>query len=77
MHVSLLKIVAPLLSGGASAVLAGSEGMLLWFLIGFGIMVVLLQAVPALFVFVSILKGLFSSDPAEARFSPFRGKHTL
>ncbi len=58
-------------SSSASAEQAGS-GMLIWFFIGFAVMVLLFQATPALVTFVSMLKGLFSSDPADASFSPFK-----
>lgn len=76
-----LKILVPILAGSATASFAatasleqGSNGMLVWFFIGFGVMVVLFQAAPAIVMFASMMKGLFSSNPAEASFSPFKSK---
>jgi len=76
-----LKILVPILAGSATASFAattgleqGSNGMLAWFFIGFGVMVVLFQAAPAIVMFASMMKGLFSSNPAEASFSPFKSK---
>ncbi|MDK9717341.1 MAG: hypothetical protein OEL57_05460 [Trichlorobacter sp.] len=76
-----LKILVPIVTGSATAACAaasgaeqGGNGMLVWFFIGFAVMVVLFQATPAVVVFASMMKGLFSSNPAEASFSPFKGK---
>jgi hypothetical protein len=78
---NVLKILVPIVAGSATAASAaangaepGGNGMLVWFFIGFGAMVVLFQAAPAVVMFASMMKGLFSSNPAEASFSPFKGK---
>jgi hypothetical protein len=77
----VMKILVPIVAGSATAASAaasgaeqGGNGMLVWFFIGFGVMVVLSQAAPAVVMFASMMKGLFSSNPAEATFSPFKGK---
>lgn len=36
------------------------NGILIWFLIGFAALIIMLQAVPALVMFGSIVKGIFS-----------------
>lgn len=41
------------------------SGLLVWFLIGFGTLIVMLQAVPAMILFVSMLRGLFSASEKE------------
>jgi hypothetical protein len=52
------------------------NGMLIWCFIGFGMLVLLFQATPAMITFYSMLKGLFSTSPSEATFSPFKSsKH--
>ena len=67
MKTKLIKLTAALTGAGASSAYAASSGvggegsgMLVWFLIWFGVMVIMLQAVPALIMFVSMVKGLFS-----------------
>jgi hypothetical protein len=48
---------------------AGDEaGPLVWSLIGFGVFVVMVQAIPALFILYSIIKGL--ATPAEKPVTP-------
>ena len=76
-----LKILVPILAGSATASFAattglepGGNGVLAWFFIGFVVMIVLFQAAPAIVMFGSMMKGLFSSNPAEATFSPFKEK---
>lgn len=68
MKTRMIKLVAALTGAGATSAYAASSGvggegsgMLIWFLIGFGVMVIMLQAIPALIMFVSMVKGLFSS----------------
>lgn len=48
--------------------------MLIWFLIGFGVMVLLFQAAPAIVMFFTMLRGVFSSTSPEASFSLQKGK---
>lgn len=69
----ILKTALALLGAGASSAFAASTGTaaagsgpLIWFFIGFGVMVIMLQAVPALILFASMLKGLFASSEKEA-----------
>ena len=76
-----LKILVPILAGSSTASFAGtagleqgSNGMLACFFIGFAVMIFLFQAAPAIVMFASMIKGLFSCNPAEASFSPFKGK---
>lgn len=51
------------------------NSMLVWFFIAFGVMVVLFQAAPALITFAGIVKGLFSTSPSTATFSPWKSKN--
>lgn len=81
MKAALLKILIPLCAGSTSSAFAaaqspeqGGNGVLVWFLIGFGVMVLLFQAAPAMVMFVSMLKGLFSSTLSEASLSPQKSK---
>lgn len=78
---TVLKLLITIAAGSATAASAAASGvdhggnsMLIWFFIGFGVMVVMFQAAPAVVMFASMMKGLFSSNPAEASFSPFKGK---
>ena len=73
MKTTILKTVLVLLGAGVSSAFAASTGAaadgggpLVWFFIGFGAMVIMLQAVPALILFVSMLKGLFAASDKEA-----------
>ncbi|MDY0300610.1 MAG: hypothetical protein RBQ99_03370 [Trichlorobacter sp.] len=45
-------------SGAASE----GSGLLVWFLIGFAALVVILQGIPAVVMFASMLKGLFGTQ---------------
>lgn len=75
------KLLLPLLTGSATAAFAaarstetGGDGVLMWFLIGFGVMVLLFQTVPALVMFFSLVKGLLA-DPQVTTSSPaLKGK---
>lgn len=69
----LIKLVIALIGAGASAAFASTagigsseDGLLIWAFIGFGVMLIMLQAVPALILFVGMLKGLFSSPDKHA-----------
>lgn len=69
MKTTIVKTVIALVGAGASVVFAATSGMagegsglLTWFLIGFGVMVIMLQAVPALILFASLIKGLFANQ---------------
>lgn len=81
MKTIVLTLIAPLLAGSAGSAAAAvtsaaadkaGSGMLIWFFIGFAVLVLLFQAAPALVTFCSMLRGLFSTSPAEASFSPFK-----
>lgn len=81
MKMSGIKALLPLLVGTATSSFAATYGseqtgssMLTWFFIGFGIMVLVFQVAPAIVMFFSMVKGIFSSSPAEASFSPWKGK---
>lgn len=81
MKKTVLTLITPLLAGSAGSAAAAvssasadkvGSGMLIWFFIGFAVMLLLFQAAPALVTFYSMMKGLFSSCPSEASFSPFK-----
>lgn len=55
----------------------GNNGILIWLCIGFGVMIVLFQAAPALVTFLATIKGLFSTSPSAASFSPWKNKDDL
>lgn len=76
MKTTLMKIMIPVLAGSATSAFAAvknlgkdDSGMLVWFLIGFGVMVMLFQAAPAIVMFISMLKGLFSRNTSEVSLS--------
>lgn len=76
MKTTIMKIIIPVLAGSATSAFAAAKklgqdgsGMLVWFLIGFGVMVMLFQATPAIVMFISMLKGLFSSNRSETSIS--------
>jgi len=73
MKTTFIKIAIALISAGATSAYAAStsstvegSGPLVWALIGFGVFVVMLQAIPALIMFFSMLKGLFGSSDKPA-----------
>jgi len=79
MKTKTMKMLALLLmisAGSAFAASGGAEqvgsGMLILFFIGFAAMVLLFQATPACITFYAMLKGLFSTEPSKASFSPFK-----
>ncbi|MDD2540282.1 MAG: hypothetical protein PHH28_04465 [Desulfuromonadaceae bacterium] len=72
MKSTILKILIPMLAGSAVPVFAavtrpvhGGGSMLIWFFIGFGVMVLLFQTTPAIVMFFSMLKGVFSRTSLE------------
>jgi len=72
MKTTIIKSVIALLGAGAASAFAATSGAggegsspLTWLFIGFGVMVIMLQAVPALILFVSMLKGLFAASEKE------------
>jgi hypothetical protein len=73
MKTNMIKtLVALFVAGAASAFAATSgvagegSGLLIWVFLGFTVLVVMLQAIPALILFVSMLRGLFSPSEKEA-----------
>lgn len=67
MKSTLLKTVIALVGATATSAYAATSGttpegtgILVWFFVGFGALIVILQAIPALVLFASMLKGLFS-----------------
>jgi len=72
MKTNSLKIVVALIAASAASAyvaisgVGGEEsGLLAWTLIGFAVLVVMLQVVPAVFMLFAMLKGLFSSTDKE------------
>ncbi len=69
MKTKILNLLIPLLGGSATSAFASDSalsdggGPLVWFFIGFGVLVLMVQAVPALIMLYSMLKAVFS--PAE------------
>lgn len=67
MKTNIIKTVVALIGAGATSVFAAAtgaageaSGLLVWFLIGFGALVIMLQVMPAIVLFVSMLRGLFA-----------------
>jgi hypothetical protein len=72
MKTNMIKTLIALFTAGATSAFASTSGvagegsgLLVWAFVGFAVMVVMLQAVPALILFVSMLRGLFSSSEKE------------
>lgn len=74
MKTKIANILIPLLGGSATsafaadgAAQAGGGGPLVWFFIGFGVLVIMVQAIPAGILLYSMIKALFSPYvPSEA-----------
>lgn len=73
MKTNMIKTLIALFVAGATSAFAATSGAAgegsgpqVWAFLGFAVMVVMLQAVPALILFVSMLRGLFSSAEKEA-----------
>ncbi len=67
MKTTIVKLVVALLTSGAvsayaaSAGVGGDEaGLLIWALIGFAVLVVMLQAIPAMIMLYAMVKAVFS-----------------
>ena len=67
MKTRILHFLFPLVGGTATSAFASTDGSLhdgggplTWFFIGFGALVLMLQAVPAAIMLYSMLKGIFS-----------------
>jgi hypothetical protein len=67
MKANIVKSVVALICASAASVYAAATGiggeeagMLVWAMIGFGVLVVMLQAVPAMIMLGAMLKAVFS-----------------
>lgn len=72
MRINIIKTAIALLGACAASAFAATTGAagegsgpLVWFFIGFGVLAIMLQAVPAVILFVSMLRGLFSASGKE------------
>ncbi len=82
MKITVTNILAAIFSMNAVTVFAATgispeqagAGQLMWGFLAFGAVLVIYKTLPAVLVFFSMLKGLFSINPAEATFSPWKGK---
>ncbi|MBW4055872.1 MAG: hypothetical protein HIU83_10835 [Proteobacteria bacterium] len=80
MKSTILKILIPMFVGSAVPAFAAVSrplhggGVMIWLFIGFGVMVLLFQTAPAIVMFFSMLRGMFSSTSLEASFSPHKSK---
>lgn len=81
MKTTIMKIMIPVLAGSTTSAFAAANklgqdgsGMLVWFLIGFAVMVMLFQAAPAIVMFISMLKALFLSNASEEPPSLLKGR---
>jgi hypothetical protein len=70
MKTTIIRIATALIAASATSVYAATTGTagedggpLIWSLIGFGVFVVMVQAIPAIFMLYSVIKGL--AAPAE------------
>lgn len=63
--IALIGAVAATAFAATTGVGAGESGLLVWSFIGFGVTVIMIQAVPAMILFASMLKGIFSHSDKE------------
>jgi len=70
MKTNITRIAVALISAGATSAYAATTGSagedggpLIWSLIGFGVFVIMVQAIPAMVMLYSVIKGL--AAPAE------------
>lgn len=73
MKTNILKTAIALVTASASSAFAATNGaagegngLLVWIFIGFMVLVIMIQAVPAIVMFASMLKGLFSTPTKNA-----------
>jgi hypothetical protein len=73
MKTKITNFLIPLLGGSATSafaadgVIQNGGGPLVWFFIGFGVLVVMVQAIPAGILLYSMVRALFSPyKPSEA-----------
>lgn len=60
LTIAALAGLATTANAAAGGTATDGSNLLIWFLIGFAVLVVMLQALPALIMFGSMLKGLFT-----------------
>lgn len=66
MKTKIVNLLIPLLGGSTTSAFAAEGAIqdggspLIWFFIGFGVLVVMVQAVPALVMLYSMIKAVFS-----------------
>jgi hypothetical protein len=67
MKANSIKLVVALISASAASAYAAANGvggeeagLLIWALIGFAVLVVMLQAVPAMIMLVAMVKAVFA-----------------
>ena len=66
MKTRIVNLLIPLLGGSATSAFAAEGAIqdggspLIWFFIGFGVLVLMVQAVPALVMLYSMIKAVFS-----------------
>lgn len=72
MKARITNLLFPLFACSATSAFASGSGIsdsggpLVWFFIGFGALVLMFQAVPAMILFYSMLKAVFSSSRSSA-----------
>ena len=76
----IMTALIALSAGNAFAsigVISGNSGLgpLMWAFFAFTALIVIYKALPTIVVFFGILKGLFSTDPTENSFSPWKGRN--
>ncbi|MDD2308554.1 MAG: hypothetical protein PHH91_03135 [Desulfuromonadaceae bacterium] len=81
MKTIILKIMILIFAGSTTSTIAAinsteqaGDGILLWFLIGFGVMVLLFQLVPAMAIFCSMVNRFFFNKASEAPLTAQKGK---
>ncbi|MBW4055862.1 MAG: hypothetical protein HIU83_10785 [Proteobacteria bacterium] len=73
MKTKITSFLIPLLSGSATSAFAadgalqGGGGPLVWFFIGFGVLVIIMQLIPACIILYSMIKAIFSPSDTTAR----------
>ena len=73
MKSGIIKATAALAGASATSAFAATTGVggegsgpLVWFFVGFGALIIIIQAIPAVTLFASMLKGIFSHSDKEA-----------
>lgn len=75
MKTKIANFLIPMLGGSATSAFASDAalqdggGPLIWFFIGFGVLVLMVQAVPALVLLYSMIKAVFSPSETSSTVS--------